>query len=474
MNQAPVIHWFRRDLRLSDNIALHRVLASGKPVIPVFIIDLHLINSEYVGAARLKFLLSALHSLNESLRQYGTHLIIRYGKPETMLPALIDETDAQALYFNRDYSPYARKRDDHIANSVTIPTCVYDDVLLLPPERVLKDNGEPYIIYTPFWKKWKIIEKPPISQHNIQSVQFFDTSTLPSEGIPTLSELGFDDTDIQIDASEQTALKQLEAFIRAGIYHYSEQRNALPINPFADNRPAGTSYLSPYLRLGLPSPRQAYWAAREAYQATSNQQYRESVETWFSELAWREFYISILYHFPHVLERDFVDTYQSLQWRNAPQDLQAWQEGMTGYPIIDAPMRQLKAIGWMPNRARMIVASFLTKDLLIHWKHGEKHFMKHLLDGDPAANNGGWQWAAGTGTDAQPYFRIFNPVSQSQKFATVEYLKHWIPELRDVPEKYIHEPWTAPTAPSDYPHPIVDHAAARERTLNAFKTARRN
>ena len=174
------------------------------------------------------------------------------------------------------------------------------------------------------------------------------------------------------------------------------------------------------------------------------------------------------------MARDFADTYQDLAWRDAPGELQAWQEGQTGYPIVDAAMRQLKTIGWMPNRTRMIVASFLTKDLLIHWKHGEKHFMQHLIDGDPAANNGGWQWAAGTGTDAQPYFRIFNPVAQSQKHASVDYLRHWVPELQDVSEKFIHEPWEAPHPPTDYPPPIVDHKAARQRALTAFKSVRGN
>jgi deoxyribodipyrimidine photo-lyase len=472
MSQSPVIHWFRRDLRLRDNVALHNACARGAPVIPLFIIDPTLMNSKYVGAARVKFLLDALHSLDKSLQVYGARLLIRRGKPEQVLPPLVAETGAQTVYFNRGYSPYARLRDERVERSLTIPVSVFDDAVLMPPGSILKDDGKPYVVYTPFWKKWKTLDKPRESEHRYQMASFFDVSKLPNDNIPSLAKLGFSDTRIHIEATENAVLNLLNNFTHHDIKRYSEQRNWLPINPFSSTRPTGTSYLSPYLRLGLLSPRQAYWAARTAYQIATSQSEKESIETWVSELAWREFYVHILYHFPHVLQRDFVDTFQTLAWRNAPDDLQAWQVGKTGYPIIDAPMRQLRAIGWMPNRARMIVASFLTKDLLIHWKHGEKHFMQHLLDGDPAANNGGWQWAAGTGTDAQPYFRIFNPVSQSQKFATAAYLKHWLPELRDVPEGYIHEPWTAPTPPQAYPAPIVEHSFARERALNAFKVAR--
>lgn len=468
----PVIHWFRRDLRLSDNFALHEAIASGSPVIPLFIIDPTLINSQYIGAPRLRFLLDALQSLDESLQKYGVRLLVRHGKPIEILRQVIEETNAQALYVNRDYSPYSRKRDSKVEQNISIPIHCFDDAILLPPNSVLKNDGNPYVVYTPFWKKWKEQAKPAISEMTIRSEHFYDVSKLRNDGIPEMQDLGCQDIESLASASENTAKVLLGKFKTHDIFHYSEKRNFLPIYPYADNRPEGTSYLSSYLRLGLLSPRQAYWAAREAYSSTDNENQQKSVETWVSELAWREFYMHILHFFPHVLERDFVGTYQSLEWREAPDELQVWQDGMTGYPIIDAAMRQLNTIGWMPNRARMIVASFLTKDLLIHWKHGERYFMQQLIDGDPAANNGGWQWAAGTGTDAQPYFRIFNPVSQSKKFATPEYLKYWIPELREVADKYIHEPWTMPNPPKGYPAPIVDHAFARERTLAAFKAAR--
>lgn len=466
------IHWFRRDLRLQDNIALHQACEENSQVIPLFIIDTKLINSKRIGAPRLQFLLNALRSVDESLQKYGTRLLVRHGNPQEILPDVVKATGAKTLYFNRDYSPYAEKRDSAIEQALDIPLCICDDAILMQPGSILKKDGKPYTVYTYFWKKWKTTEKPKISEWDFSADHFYDLSDLENDGIPTMSDLGFEDVDILPDASEAVASQALEAFLQADIKQYDEKRNWLPINPFAENRPEGTSYLSPYLRLGLLSPRQAYWAARATYANTISDMRKNSIETWVSELAWREFYMHILHFFPHVIERDFVDTYQSLEWREAPDELQAWKDGKIGYPVVDAAMRQLKTIGWMPNRARMIVASFLTKDLLIHWQHGELHFMRHLLDGDPAANNGGWQWAAGTGTDAQPYFRIFNPVSQSKKFATPVYLRYWIPELKEVPDKYIHEPWEMQNPPADYPPPIVDHKMARERTLTAFKAAR--
>ncbi len=468
----PVIHWFRRDLRMRDNLALHAACAGDAAVIPLFIFDPDLLDSERVGAPRVKFMLNALHALDEALRAYGTRLLIRRGKPLDVLRNLVDETRAQALYFNADYSPYAKQRDAKIEDALNIPVTVYDDALLLPPGNVLKNNGDPYVVYTPFWRKWKEQPKPKESVRHFRSEWFHDLRDLENAGVPSLDDLGLPESVLEAEASEDAALGLLKAFTERDIKHYDDTRNLLPINPFNGSRPEGTSYLSPYLRLGLISPRQAYWAAREAYANTTSKAYRESIQTWVSELAWREFYVHILHFFPHVLERDFVDTYEALQWREDDEQLQAWKDGLTGYPIVDAPMRQLKAIGWMPNRARMVVASFLTKDLLIHWKHGEIHFMQHLIDGDPAANNGGWQWAAGTGTDAQPYFRIFNPISQSKKFATPEYLRHWVPELQDVPDEHIHEPWKMKKPPADYPAPIVNHQEARERTLAAFKAAR--
>lgn len=469
MMTQPVIHWFRRDLRLHDNLALHAAFDSGKPVIPLFILDPAIAKSSRAGTPRMAFLYRALQSLDATLQHYGSRLIIRVGEPAKILISLVEETRAAALYFNRDYSPYAEKRDAQITHVLTIPVHSFEDAVLMPPGSVLTGSGEPYTVFTPFRKNWNTHTKLPISERLLHSALFHPLVDIHGSDAASLE---ISDTISIPPASETQAQKLLADFIRHDINQYDETRNWLPINPFAATRPTGTSYLSPYFRFGLLSPRQAYHAARNAWKAAHNKQARESIETWVSELTWREFYMHILHFFPYVLERDFKDTYASLEWQHNPSHLQAWREGMTGYPIVDAPMRQLNAIGWMPNRARMIAASFLTKDLLIHWREGEIYFMQKLLDGDPAANNGGWQWAAGTGTDAQPYFRIFNPVSQSEKFAAPDYLRYWLPELRDVPDQFIHAPWTMPQPPRNYPAPIVNHAEAREQALAAFKRAR--
>lgn len=457
------IHWFRRDLRLNDNLALQAALDSGEAVIPLFIFDDAVLKSKRSGASRMAFLLKALASLDESLRAYGAHLVIRRGDPYEVLAKIIAETGACKLYFNRDYTPFARRRDDAIEESLRISICNFDDEVLLAPGQVIKSDGSPFMVYTPFKKQWKALPKP-------EKVIFQPGSflALESQALPSLHELGFAVTIDLPEASESAARRRLDAFIAAPIYTYAETRNNLTPDPFNDSR-METSCLSPYLRFGMLSPRQAYWAAREAYQRMDDPKKRDSVETWVDEIIWREFYVHVMAHFPHVDKSSFRPEYDRLEWRDASDELQAWKDGQTGYPVVDAAMRQLKAIGWLPNRARMIVASFLTKDLLIDWREGERYFMQHLIDGDPAANNGGWQWTAGTGTDAQPYFRIFNPVSQSRKFdPDGHYIRRWIPELADVPDAFIHMPWEMDNPPQQYPPPMIDHEFARERTLAAF------
>jgi deoxyribodipyrimidine photo-lyase len=271
-------------------------------------------------------------------------------------------------------------------------------------------------------------------------------------------------------AGEDEAQRRLDRFIQSeGVYRYSDGRDRYDLD--------GTSQLSPYLRFGMLSPRQAVSAAIDAIQAAPEDVSRKGAETWLNELIWREFYLHILFHFPHVRRGNF--RLGHVRWENNRDHFAAWCEGRTGYPVVDAAMRQLVETGWMHNRGRMIVASFLTKDLLIDWRWGERLFMQQLIDGDPAANNGGWQWTAGTGTDSAPYFRIFNPVSQSMKHdPNGSFLRRWLPELHAVPAAYIHEPWKMPEAAQresgcvigrDYPPPIVDHAAAKERTLRAYQ-----
>lgn len=467
----PVIHWFRRDLRLDDNLALHAASKSGAPVLPVFIFDPAPLNGKNASPPRTKFLLKALESLNASLHKQGSALLIHHGDPRKILPQVVEETGASAVYFNRDYTPYALKRDAMVANTLSVPVYSFDDALLLAPGEVLKSDGKPFVVFTPFKKRWLATPKPEqVPAPRLDSfVKRSDFTLLANTAIPTLTDLGFAPTIEVPDASEAVAIRCLDEFISGRGRAYATRRDDLASDPGDDTQP-GTSFLSPYLRFGIVSPRQTYWAAYEARQMTDDHTERDSLDTWVSELVWREFYMHILFHFPHVLTRNFRDNYEHVAWRDAPDELQAWKNGQTGYPVVDAAMRQLKAMGWMPNRARMIVASFLCKDLLIHWQEGERHFMRWLIDGDPAANNGGWQWTAGTGTDAQPYFRIFNPVSQSQKFdSDGAYIRRWIPELLNVPDGYIHAPWKLPAPPAEYPPPIVDHGFARARTLAAFQ-----
>ncbi|MCY4146049.1 MAG: deoxyribodipyrimidine photo-lyase [Chloroflexi bacterium] len=469
MSEQRIIYWFRRDLRLADNSALGAARATGAAILPVFIIDPRLQTGRFASRNRMAFLLRALASLDEQLRARGGRLLARYGLPHEVLPSLIKTVGASALYFNRDDSPFARQRDARVCREAGIPVVSFHDSQLVEAMSLLRDNGEPYRVFTPYFRRWLTIEKrPPVSES--QAIRrFFRLADKDSRGIlqRALTETAADAT--LPAASETAAQSRLRAFIDLRIADYDRQRNALTRDPL---RPDATSILSIDLRMGLLSPRQLYWAARTRAKSAACQDKRTGIASWIRQLAWRDFFAQILYHYPQALRRSFRPQYEELAWRNVPAELAAWQAGQTGYPIVDAAMRQLSATGWMPNRARMIVASFLCKHLLHHWREGEAHFMRHLLDGDPAANNGGWQWAAGTGCDAQPWFRIFNPVLQSRKFdAAGLYIRHWLPELREIPDKFIHQPWRMDDAPVAYPPPLVDLQLGRDRALAAFKAA---
>ena len=474
MSERIAIHWFRRDLRLADNTALIAALRTGARVVPLFIFDPAILRSARTGAPRVAFMLRALHALDERLRERGSALLVRFGHPHEVLPAIVREIDAGAIYANADYTPYARRRDERLRQALTVPLHLYHDLLLRAPGEVLKDDGAPFTVFTPFMKRWRMLPPPPgVASDNAGWGRFHTLDDIRNPGLPALAALGFGSTIAVPEADEVAAQRALARFIDGPIYIYSETRNALVTDPFASEASVGSSYLSPYLRFGILSPRQVYWAAQRAGEVAPTYEARQSVKIYVNELIWREFYHHILYHFPHVDRASFRPEYDAVPWRDAPDELAAWQEGRTGYPIVDAAMRQLRAIGWLPNRARMIVASFLTKDLLIHWRAGEQYFMQWLIDGDVAANNGGWQWTAGTGTDAQPYFRIFNPVSQSRKFdPDGHYIRRWVPELRAISSPHIHTPWEMENLPVNYPPPLIDHAVARERTLAAFRVVK--
>lgn len=465
---APVIVWFRRDLRLKDHLALGAAIASGRAVIPLFVLDDALLDQDETPAARIAFMLESLRALDESLHTFGRALLMRRGDPLRVIRAVAAQTGADALYFNVDYTPLAHQRDQAVREGCGLRVETFDDRLLVAPDEIHKDDGSPYTVYTPFKNRWRALPKrheQPID-YALNADLFYDISGLESHAVPQQA------SPVPLPpAGESAGMARLMQFTRQPIFEYAARRNLLA--NLLDDARGGTSSLSLYMRFGLVSLRQIRAAAADAYQAAETQSERDSVTKWVDEIIWHEFFTHILWHFPHAAVYNYNRKYDAVQWRHAPDDLAAWQAGQTGYPVVDAAMRQLNGEGWMHNRARMIVASFLTKDLLIDWREGERYFMRRLLDGDTAANNGGWQWAAGTGTDAQPYFRIFNPILQSKKFdPTGAFIRHWVPELRDVPDAFIHEPWRMPTPPRGYPPPMIDHDMARARTLDAFEVVK--
>ena len=469
---TAAIWWVRRDLRLADNQALAAALAQGGGLVPAYVLDPALLGSSYVGDKRVAFLFGSLRCLDEALRARGSRLVVRRGEPRAELAALREETGAGSIWAEEDVSPYAVRRDGGVVQA--LPLHLTGGLTVQPPGAVLKADGDPYVVYTPFKRTWKALPLPA------------EGDLLPAPGslpaVPDVEGVAIPEAPALPGAApfppgEAEARRRLDVFCQgdeAPIYRYARERDRLDRE--------GTSRLSPYLRFGLISARQAVVRARAAAEAAGSGGERQGPETWLEELIWREFYLHILHHFPRVRGANFRAQYDGIAWENDEGAFQAWCEGRTGYPVVDAAMRQLVRSGWMHNRARMIVASFLVKDLLVDWRWGERFFMQHLVDGDPAANNGNWQWAAGTGTDAAPYFRIFNPVLQGKKHdPDGAFVRRWLPELEGVPGSYLQTPWKMPgevqrragcVIGQDYPAPMIDHGWARERTLAAYARAR--
>lgn len=482
------IWWLRRDLRLSDNQTLAAALANADVVLPVFILDPTLVRSSYVAPRRLAFLCEGLRRLDAALRARGSYLIVRRGMPHEVLAALVSESGAHGVYAEEDYSPYAIRRDSQVATQV--PLRLMHGLTVHAPRTVVRADGSPYHVFTPFSRAWLALPAPAEGDLLPPPTHILTPPGMASETLP-VSEI-----TPEFPAGEDEAHHRLVRFAGAvadvlpciatsnrsvdeipsqpPIYRYAQVRDRMDM--------PGTSQLSPYLRFGMLSARQAVVVARRATERAPDAVARQSAITWLNELIWREFYISILAHYPHARSHAFRADLEDIPWSNDVEHFACWRTGRTGYPVVDAAMRQLAQSGWMHNRARMIVASFLVKDLLVDWRWGERWFMQQLLDGDPASNNGGWQWSAGTGTDAAPYFRIFNPVTQGKKFdPSGDYVRRWVPELARVPGEYIHEPWLMPAEVQykagcrigvDYPGPCIDHGAARQRTLAAYATAR--
>jgi deoxyribodipyrimidine photo-lyase len=468
---AVAIWWIRRDLRLHDNAALAAALERAGSIVPLFIVDPTLLSSPTASSRRTAFLCAGLRALDGDLRARGGRLIVRHGLPARVLEQVLRETGAESIVAHDDVSPYGRRRDRRVATH--LPLRLVDGLTVLPPERVTTREGMPYRVFTPFRRAWESMVATEDLVPIAPPVRITVPDHVASEEIPA-SDQRFD----EFPPSEAAARTRLETFTsgpQAPIYRYVAVRNRVDLD--------GTSRLSPYLRFGMLSPREVLLAARGAMQAAPTASARESVRAYIGELVWRDFYMTILRHYPHVLGRALRRELRGIPWEDDPDALAAWQEGRTGFPIVDAAMRQLAQTGWIPNRARMIVASFLVKNLLIDWRHGQDHFMRLLLDGDPAANTGGWQWAASVGTDAAPYFRIFNPVRQgTHADPRGAYVRRWVPELARVPDQYVHAPWTMPPAVQraarcwigrDYPAPMVDHTTARARALARYRASRR-
>lgn len=418
------ICWFRRDLRLEDNTALHAALANESAVLPLFIFDTDILKELPKDDARLSFIHSEISSMNEELTKLGNSFLTKHGSTLDIWKSIIQEYEVQAVYVNKDYEPYAINRDKEVAeflveNGISFHT--FKDQVIFEENDVLKNDGKPYTIYTPFKNKWLSqfdkTEHLPLKNSKFQNLHKADNSIL------TLGNLGF-----------TRSSKEVKPFTLEDVDEYEIMRNF----PAKD----GTSYLSPHLRFGTVSVRQII------------QKLKSTDDVFLSELIWREFFMQIIFHFPRVVTKSFKPKYDNIKWRNNTQDFERWCEGTTGYPMVDAGMRQLNETGYIHNRVRMVVASFLCKHLLIDWRWGEAYFAKKLLDYDLSANNGNWQWAAGTGCDSAPYFRIFNPIEQLKKFdKNLIYTRKWVKNLSEF----------------SYPQPMVDHKGARERALSTYK-----
>jgi len=465
-----VIHWFRRDLRVSDNVALSEVAKRAENVIPLFIFEDAFKTGPDVGAARLAFLLQSVESLRKNLAELGHTLIIRCGKSEEILPAFAQETGAQCVFANKRYEPYTQRRDERITQAllkIGVGFELFKDAVVWEETEILNLSGKPYTVFTPYSKAWKArtvsAPKGMLGRAKI-AVQNFKSEPLPESS----AAAGYPLTQKIPAGGERAALELLRKFMAGPVYDYGTNRNFPAID--------GGSNLSPHLRAGTIGIRTIIAELNKAKVKAVGADALKSCETFLNELIWREFYAQVLHNFPHVTKGAFRPEYDQLKWSDNDAHFQTWCAGQTGYPIVDAAMRCLNATGTMHNRLRMIVAMFLTKDLLIHWQWGERYFMKQLVDGDMAANNGGWQWSAGTGTDAAPYFRIFNPVSQAEKFdAGGKFARQWIPELKDFPDDLIQQPWENPLllAQSKYAQRIVLHEEQRGKCLAMFKAVKR-
>lgn len=466
--------WFRNDLRVTDNKALYKACSDNQVMIKaIFIATPKQWHKHHMSPRQARFIYENLLHLQQALAEIGIPLIYRqcddFKASVEWLKDFCIKEQVKEIFFNYQYEINEYRRDEHLKRSLGDKvTCQgYHDSVLLPPGTVLNGNLEMYKVYTPFRKEFLLKLKAsdvrsltPPKARNGGAIKI--EKTIPPFDYP------FTEAHADFPSGEKFALQKLRRFCNEKVKNYSDQRDL----PASD----GTSKLSPYLAIGVISPRQCYNRLLAEFPGVLENP-KSGAFSWLNELIWREFYRHLIVAYPFLcMEKPFVKWTDKIQWSDKEKHLSAWQKGMTGYPIVDAAMRQLNATGWMHNRLRMITASFLTKDLLIHWRFGERYFTSQLLDGDLAANNGGWQWSASTGTDAAPYFRIFNPTAQGERFdSRGVFLRKWLPELKEVPDEHIHNPhhWLKKNGlKSNYPSPIVDHNQARKQALAAFEAAK--
>lgn len=462
-----ILFWHRSDLRISDNIGLSAARQTSPQIMGVFCLDEDILNRDDIAPARVKYMIGCLAELQESYRSLGSKLLIVKGKPSQKIPQLATTLEAKAVYWNLDVEPYSQKRDRDVQNTLEkskITVATFWDRLLHYPGEVTTKSNDPYRVYTPFWRNWQQQTKKEIPEAITPFQGLNNTDIKEAIELPTAEQLGFKwDNPLLLTPGEKAAQKQLEQFCHRAIFEYQEQRNYPGID--------GTSLLSAALKFGAIGIRTVWQATIECLDNCRSNEAKENIITWQQELAWREFYQHCMYFFPELERGAYRQEFKDFPWDNNEAYFQAWCEGKTGYPIVDAAMRQLNEVGWMHNRCRMIVASFLTKDLIVDWRWGEKYFMQKLYDGDLSANNGGWQWSASSGMDPKP-LRIFNPASQTQKFdPEAEYIRQWLPELRAIDTEYL----VTGKIPDlerlscDYPQPIVEHKIQQRKFKELYQ-----
>ena len=468
-----VVVWIRRSMRKYDNTALVEAAKEHDEVIPFYVVDDNYFENAELGYPRVRFWRESLLELKEIFKDDGQDLVVRKGKPLEQLENIIEETDADAVYHNRDYTPYSRKRDSEVEEELDIDVKTFKDIVMFEKKEILTNQGDPYSVYSYYAKKWFKNDKD-----RPEDPEDFETPNLESDEVPSLEVLGYekpDEMEWVWEPGREAGKAALEEF-KDRIWNYGDTRDLAAKDT--------TSKLSPHLKFGTVSIRECFWMA-ERIKARNPDSDTSGIKTWQEELAWRDFYFQMLWNHPKTVDEPFLKKYSSLDWESkedSPEKWEAWVEGKTGFPFVDAGMRQLKKTGWMHNRLRMVVTSFACKDLWLEWRDVHDYFSNMFVDAEVSAMIGGIQWAYSIGTDAQPYFRVFNPVSQGERYDEKgEYIRKWVPELKEVPDQYVHEPWKMPETVKqdidfeigeDYPERVVNHSEEREKAISRFENAK--